>query len=207
LPALVVAALARAWAPPVRFSLRFMLLLHLLGKAATSPAKRISVERFPFPRIRDITSLRLVLVKTSGLGIAGRAVHADLHVCHHHEAAGPGLAISDRKHRLQSILQCLLSRKFHPDENQPAVRTGRELTDVGEIEILCHENAPGVLRSPPDYGIVLSDKTLDSDVVRVVSQLCERIQEGFRQILVELQLHATDGMATTGISSSAAAAA
>jgi hypothetical protein len=74
-------------------------------------------------------------------------------------------------------------------------------TDVGEVEVLRNEKSSGLLRSSPDGEVVPASESFLDDGVYVVSEICEGLDETFRKVLVQFDLHCLVCPAGTGRSS------
>lgn len=79
--------------------------------------------------------------------------------------------------------------------------------DIGEIQILRDEKAPGTLCRFPDVLIILSGQSLLIDRIRFVAELHQNADQPERQVFIQFDLHEMLGVLGTGISSSAEVAA
>jgi len=69
------------------------------------------------------------------------------------------------------------------------MRTGLELPDVGEIEVLGDQEPSRGLGCLPDLSVVPSFEILVPDGIDVMLQITEMASEGGRDVLVEFDLH------------------
>ena len=105
--------------------------------------------RFRRERMRDITSLRLALVKTSGIRSRWRLVNAQFQIRHQNEAPGPACNVLPRENLCNPPRQRQSSRQAQPHQHQTVMRARRKPAEIREIQILCDQEPLGLLRTLP----------------------------------------------------------
>ena len=136
-----------------------------------------------------------------------RAFDADLVVGRDDEASAPlvhGFGCEEHRHAGE---ERVATRLGESNQQQASMRTGRVLTDVREVEILCDEEAAGGLRGLPYVGVVATGQSLLTNGVDVVAEGLQFGDETLGQVLVELDVHRLTGDSATGKSSCAEVAA
>jgi len=87
------------------------------------------------------------------------------------------------------------------------MRSGSKLSQVGEVEILRNQKPLIPLSSVPEFAIATAAQFFLRNRVNIVAQSSQSCCEACRKVLVELDFHRTCGVAGTGRSSPAEAAA
>src|SRR4029434_257182 len=85
--------------------------------------------------------------------------------------------------------------------------SGGVATPIGEIQVLRNKESPFLLSGGPDVRIRAAREVLFRNRLDVMPSLARDNKKSSREILVELDLHATEGVAGMGKSSSADTAA
>src|SRR5271165_6858037 len=83
-------------------------------------------------------------------------------------------------------------------EEQTGVCTGPVSTAIGEVEILRDLEALLAPSRRPDFLAGVSSQALRGNRLHVVTERTQRDDETGRKVLVDLDLHATDGVAGIG---------
>ena len=99
------------------------------------------------------------------------------------------------------------TRPGESHQQQAGMRARRVFPHVGEVEILCDEEAAAGLRGALHVGIVATGQPLHDHGVDVVAEGVQVGDETLGQILVEFDGHRLTGDAATGRSSCAEVAA
>ena len=87
------------------------------------------------------------------------------------------------------------------------MRARSKLTNVREIQILRDEKALCRLCRLPDISVCLTAQSFEPYIFHVMTERPERLEQGLREVLIQLDLHAAAGIGGTGMSSSADTAA
>jgi len=103
--------------------------------------------------------------------------------------------------------EALTIRRMKPNEQDATVRSRSESAHVGKIQILGDQESLILLRGIPDFAVALATQVLFGNGVNIVAEIRQDRGEMRRKIFVELDPHRMCGVAGTGRSSSAEAAA
>ena len=134
-------------------------------------------------------------------------MHAQFDIGRHDEAAGPRVGIRGAEHLHNATRQGKTAGFAQPHKHEPGVGAGRESALVGEVEVLGDEEPAVALCREPDIRVEITFEALLRHGVRFVAERRAGGRQRPRQILVELDPHATFGRGGIGRSSSADAAA
>jgi hypothetical protein len=87
------------------------------------------------------------------------------------------------------------------------MRSRSELSKIGEVQVLCNQESLVLLRRFPNLAVTLATQVFLGDGVNVVAEIGQDCGQMHRKVFVEFDPHRICGVAETGRSSSAEAAA
>jgi len=108
-----------------------------------------------------------------------------------HETSWPFVGVANLKGIQDTPPQRCPTGFVQTNQHESMMGSGLETADVGEIQVLRDEETPVLLSGLPHDNIIVATQSLLGNCVNVVTQLQQAVDQRGRQILVELDLHAT----------------
>src|SRR5258708_1919150 len=136
-----------------------------------------------------------------------RTHYSQLALCCHQEASFPAANVFLLEYLRDTHDGALTIRRVKPNEQDAAMRSRSEPANIRKVQVLGNQESRFLLSRLPNFAITFPTQVLFGNSVNIVAEIRQDCGEMHRKVFVELDSHRMCGVAGTGKSSSAEAAA